>query len=255
MKACRVLLLTSLPLMAAPLFAASLEQVLDAYYQARGGLAKLRALESFQSEGAVSTTATTVPFKLYVKKHQSRLDLHAGGLVVVQVFDGRNGWQINPTYGTLSPQPLSRDELHLLMAFTDLSGPLVDWQEKGYTLRYLGVEDINDRLVHSIFVQTDLTAPRIYHLDANTYLPVSFFENTADGMALHLVQQRKVVDGITFVTMIGLAGAGCKHASHQAGDPCQFSRTMTFDAPVVNPQINDALFVEEDVVARLADSP
>ncbi len=60
------------------------------------------------------------------------------GMTQVQAYDGTAGWQIQPFRGRKDPQLMGEDTLRYLLLESDLDGVLVDYQQKGSTVEYLG---------------------------------------------------------------------------------------------------------------------
>jgi hypothetical protein len=61
----------------------------------------------------------------------------------VQAYDGSTGWQIQPFGGRKDPELMGEDDVRDLLLDADFEGPLVDSQEKGSTVEFLGHDTVD----------------------------------------------------------------------------------------------------------------
>jgi hypothetical protein len=226
-----------------PVFAGDLESILARYHEARGGIDDLRAVESLRIEGTVEVNATKMPFSVSALSDKVRLEIETGGVRIIKIYDGTNGWQINPMLGTFRPKKLRGDELTYLQDLTDLTGPLVDWRRKGHELTFLGTEQASGRDVHRIKVLTVTGTRKIYGLDAKTNLPL-YLDETGEGKVLARFIENTEVDGILFFSKIqvGEPKNDCHRAVHKKNDACGYYRKMEMTLIQVNPDLDPMLF-------------
>ena len=101
------------------------DQLVAKNLEARGGAAALAAIKSLQMEGRMLTPGD---FELKMKEVRVRQpngdairdDLTVQGLTIVQAYDGRSGWKINPFQGRRDAEKMSADEVRAM------SGPGLD---------------------------------------------------------------------------------------------------------------------------------
>jgi hypothetical protein len=115
--------------------------------EAKGGMDKLKAIHSLRLSGKILVNGDTLQLG-YVTIVQPpafiRYEAQLQGLTQVQAYDGTQAWQINPFQGRKDPERLSADDAKGMGEdAADFAGPLVDYQAKGYTLDYLGTEDVD----------------------------------------------------------------------------------------------------------------
>jgi outer membrane lipoprotein-sorting protein len=128
-----------------PAAAQTADQVIAKSVAARGGLEKIKAIQSVRMAGRVTVgPGIEAPFTLEIKRPmQMRLDIVVQGITAtVQAFDGKSGWQLVPFGGQKSAQPLTADELKDAEESADLDGPLVDYKAKGHSVELVGKEDV-----------------------------------------------------------------------------------------------------------------
>ena len=144
--------------------------------EARGGLEKLRAIESARLTGVMKFTgdfaielATT---QLVTRDGRIRQEVTLQGLTGVQAYDGKDAWAISPFQGRKDPDKMSEDDAKGLLDSIDIDGPLVDWKQKGHALTYLGTEDVDGTDAHKLkLVEKDGDIKYIY-LDPDYFLEI-----------------------------------------------------------------------------------
>lgn len=153
--------------------AQSLEGILTKAYEARGGLDRIKSVESARMTGKfVVPGMMEAPIILEWKRPDKlRLDLTTDQGVIVQGYDGETAWAIPP--GMSAPVELSGEQADAMRQQADwIDGPLVDWKDKGNSVEYLGEDELEGVAVHKIkLVQPDETETTIY-LDADSFLNI-----------------------------------------------------------------------------------
>ncbi|MBC5799760.1 MAG: hypothetical protein GIX03_10050 [Candidatus Eremiobacteraeota bacterium] len=111
---------------------------------ARGGAAKLAAISTLRLRG---TFVAPGDFELsYLetrdRKHgRARYEQSIEGLTLVQGYDGKTGWRINPFEGRRDAERMSQDDTTALADDATIDGPLLAAKASGSTVSYLGRED------------------------------------------------------------------------------------------------------------------
>src|SRR3974390_3187602 len=130
---CAVLLAFSavLALLCCPrnLYAQSADDVVNAYIKARGGLAKIHAVQTERLTGTVSFgQGFEGPFFIERKRSlKMRMEINVNGLALIRVYDGKSsGWMYNPFVPNAAVEPMQPLELQGIAEETDYGGPVVD---------------------------------------------------------------------------------------------------------------------------------
>ena len=121
-------------LFAIPASAQTADEIIAKSIAARGGLEKIKAVTSVRTTGTMTVgPGIEVPFVMEQKRPNSmRMDITFQGMTIVQAYDGKTGWQINPMQGRKDPEPLPEDALRQIDLQADVDGsPLVDYKSKG----------------------------------------------------------------------------------------------------------------------------
>lgn len=78
-----------------------------------------------------------------IRDKAARMDISVMGMNQIVVINQDSGWSTNPFMGKTDPEPLTADEVGSMKDMTDIDGSLVGYKEKGYTLEYVGTEDVD----------------------------------------------------------------------------------------------------------------
>jgi len=149
---------------------------------ARGGADKLAAIHVIVTKGELRFPGD---FKLAYKETRERLDAAntavrvdaaLQGLTVVQAYDGKDGWRINPFEGRKDAEHMGADETRELADQGSIDGALLAAHVKGSQVDYLGQEDVDGTEAYKLRVtQTDGTV-FTYYLDPDAYLEIKIIE-------------------------------------------------------------------------------
>ncbi len=149
--------------------AQTLDEIVAKNIEARGGLTKIKAIQSARMTGTMTMgqgmeAAMVLEFK---RPRMIRQEFTIQGMTGVTAYDGKNGWQIMPFMGKKDPEPMSADDLKEMEDQSDIEGDLVDWKEKGSKVELLGKDKVEgtdawklrvtlkDGTVKTIWLDTD----------------------------------------------------------------------------------------------------
>lgn len=152
--------------------AQTLDEILASYLQARGGLDKLKAVQTARLTGRISfAIGMEAPFTLEKKRPNAmRAEFTLEGAKGVQAFDGRTAWTQAP--GERVAERLGAEESGQVEEQADFDGPLVDWKAKGHSLELQGKERLGTREAFRLKLTTKNGNVRTIFLDAATHLEV-----------------------------------------------------------------------------------
>src|SRR5512143_3354481 len=123
----------------------TVDEIVGRYVTARGGIQKLRALQTLRQEGRVSAGAGREGLVTREIKRPGRIrfEFTVQGVTSVFASDGRRGWKVSPLEGEMGPQPLPDEVLVDASEQADIDGPLVDWKGKGSRVELDGRETVD----------------------------------------------------------------------------------------------------------------
>jgi hypothetical protein len=151
---------------------------------ARGGADKLAAIHAIVTKGELRFPGD---FKLAYKETRLRLDPATGncavrvdaalqGLTVVQAYDGKDGWRINPFEGRKDAERMGADETRELADEGSIDGALLAAHVKGSQVDYLGREDIDGTDAYKLRVSQSDGTVYTYYLDPDAFLEIKVLE-------------------------------------------------------------------------------
>ena len=147
-------------------------QILAKVFVARGGLAKIRSINSERVSGQISFGEVTGPFVVELKRPlKMHMQLTIQNQTMVRVYDGKSqGWANNPFAGKMNPDAMNEDELKSITEESDFDGPLVDYRSKGNQIELVGKDKVGDKDAWRLKLTTKNGDVRSYLFDANSFL-------------------------------------------------------------------------------------
>jgi len=130
------------------LSAQTADDVINAYLKARGGLTKLRAVQTERVTGTVTfTPGGEGPFFVERKRPlKMHMEITLNGQTLIRVYDGKSsGWMYNPFAPNASVEPMKPGDLQSIAEEADYEGPFVDYKAKGNQIDYVGKEDVEGK--------------------------------------------------------------------------------------------------------------
>lgn len=168
------------PLMAVCFFTAqaqSADDILDKYFAAIGGKEKMKSVKSMTTTQKITMMGMDMPMTLYTKyPNKTKAVMSFQGFEMVQAFDGKDAWIINPMQGGKEPQLLPVEQANA-MANEVFENVFVDYKSKGHAVNYLGTEDVDGTKCYKLELvknknndKADVT--EIHFFDTENYVPV-----------------------------------------------------------------------------------
>jgi len=92
-------------LIALPVSAQTVDEIIAKNLQAKGGLQKLKAVQTARMAGTMTVgPGMEAPFVIEFKRpNQMRLDFTLQGMTGTQAYDGKTGWMLMPSAGGKTP--------------------------------------------------------------------------------------------------------------------------------------------------------
>jgi len=149
----------------------TLDEILQKYYEARGGYEKLKAVNTTKTTGNQLVQGLEIPFTILQKRpNLMRIEATVQGQVIVKSYDGVSAWMINPLTGSTDPQILPEEQAKQIIEQADFDGHLFDYKEKGHTVELIGKEDMEGTEVYKLKVTLKNGDIRYDYLDAEYFL-------------------------------------------------------------------------------------
>jgi hypothetical protein len=216
--------------------AMTVNDVVRRYLDARGGIVKLRSVQTLRLTGTMELPGVSAPFVLELKRpSRMRTEFTVEGRKGVRAWDGRAGWEQLPLPGE-RPRPMGPDEAAEARAQADVDlSPLVDAEAKGYAVELAGPDRLPSGDTWRLVVRGGDEPPRTMHLDARTFLVVQTVDRRRlEGKEVEFVTEvgdYRSVGGLTFPHRIEVGPRGSTERQRLV------VRTVE-----VNPPLDDARF-------------
>lgn len=180
-------LAVALCLISTPSRATVANEIVARNIAARGGIDKIRALQSLRLTGTArfggGDWSIEASFGIAQKRAartpegserpgKVRTEASFQGLTAVDAWDGSEGWATEPWGGRREPFRKSADESKSMAHEADFDGPLVDADKKGIKIEYLGTEDIDGSKAHKLRVTRPDGDIEIRYLDPDAFLEI-----------------------------------------------------------------------------------
>jgi hypothetical protein len=216
--------------------AQTVDDVVRRYLDARGGIVKLRTVQSLRLTGTMELPGVSAPFVLELKRPgKMRTEFTVEGQKGIRAWDGRTAWEQLPLPGE-RPRPMRPEDAADARAQADVDfSPLVDAAAKGYTVELVGRDRLPGGDTWKLVVRGSDGSPRTMHLDARTHLVVQTLDRrTVDGKEVEFVTEvsdYRSVDGLQFPHRIDVGPKGSPDRQRLA--------IQTIE---INPPLDDARF-------------
>jgi outer membrane lipoprotein-sorting protein len=224
-------------LMAAPAAAQTVDDILAKNADAKGGVAKMKAVKTMRATGKVTIgPGMEAPIILEQKRPKMvRVEVTVQGLTIVQSYDGASGWMLNPMSGRKDPEPMPSEMVKNIEEQADMDGPLIDYKDKGNKVELLGKEKAEGADCYKVKVTLKSGDTRTYFIDAENFLEVKVeAKTTVRGTETEgdtIIGDWKEVAGMMMPFSID---------SGQKGAPAR--QKITLEKIEVNPALDDARF-------------
>jgi len=171
----KTIMLLALGLLLAPIAQAqSVDDILAKHYEACGGLAKLKALNTMRVTGSMTMgPGMEAPFTMERKRPgMRRMEFTIQGMTGIQAFDGAKTWSVMPFMGKKDPEVGTDEDNKNALDDADFDGALVDYKTKGHTIELMGKEPVEGADAYKLKVTKKGGNIEYDYLDAETYLLV-----------------------------------------------------------------------------------
>ncbi len=252
MKRKALVFLVLAAILVSPIAAADLDEIIQQNIEARGGLEAIQAVQSVRATGTMSMMGGQMeaPFTWEWKRpNKFRLEFKIQGQSGIQGYDGETAWMHMPFMGKADPEVLPEEDARQVEDQADMiDGPFIDTEEKGYTLEYMGEEEVDGTPVHKIKVTNKHGDVTYNFLDAEYFLSIK--------------EEGKRKQGETemeFESIVGdykeVAGLIMPHSIEARPKGAPAGQAITIDQFEFGVEIDDERFTLPEVEAPEATEP
>ncbi|HET7002151.1 MAG TPA: hypothetical protein VFI33_12605 [Puia sp.] len=147
------------------------DEIVNKYFDAIGGKAKLETLKTAYSEGEMNIMNNPAPFvSSVIDGKASRSEMNFNGQKIINCYTVGAGWTVNPLAGITEPAPMPAGQVGLGAMTYDLKGPLYNYATKGYKLELAGKEKFNNGDVFKLKLNANDSTEIDCYIDAASWL-------------------------------------------------------------------------------------
>ncbi|HEY3741330.1 MAG TPA: hypothetical protein VGL53_15875 [Bryobacteraceae bacterium] len=228
-----------------------LDDIIKKSIEAQGGMENIKAIQSMKLTGKMIVGGGQIeaPLVTYMKRpHSHRTEIVIQGQQIIDVYDGKTKWTINPMGGSRDPQRASEEEALAAADDSDIvEGPFVNYKEKGNVLELLGKEDVEGSPAYKIKVTFKSGRSRVVYLDAHSFLPVK--------EVAHVKQMGQEFDAETKPSNYKKVNGVMIPFSSEMKVNQQVGMEMQFDKVEMNVPVDDSLFAFPEPAAKKPVEP
>jgi len=233
----KVLGLAGLAFVAAPLSAQTADDIIAKYIQTVGGMARIQAVQTLRRTGRFTGGGGFEAGVVQENKRPNsvRQEFSLQGMTAVTAYDGTTGWKIEPWQGKKDPEALSEEEIRDITEESDIDGPLINYQQKGNRVEFVGMEQVEGTDAFKLRVTLANGDVRYYYMDTDYYVPIR-------------IESKRMIRGTEqeFETSLGdykeVAGWYLPHSFETGPRGSQDKAKITFDRIEANVSIDDGRF-------------
>lgn len=155
------------------LSAQTAEELVRKNIAAHGGIDKIKSIKSIRMSGKLQSGSFTAQIgREGMAPNLLRTTFTVQGMTEIDAYDGATGWKISPFEGRKDPELMGEDDLRQLQEDADFYGPLVDYQQKGNKVEYLGHDTVDGDDALKLKVTLKNGDLMYYYLDPETFLEI-----------------------------------------------------------------------------------
>jgi photosystem II stability/assembly factor-like uncharacterized protein len=224
-------------LLTASLSAQTADEIINKYLQTVGGADRIQAVKSLRRTGRFTGGGGFEAAILELNQRPSsvRQEFTIQGFTGVNSYEGTSGWKFEPFGGKKDIESLSEDELKAIIDDSDFDGPLVNYQQKGNKVEYVGMEPVDGTDTYKLKVTLKNGDERYYYMDADYYVPIK-------------IDTKRTIRGAEreFETILGdykqVNGWYLPHSLQSGPKGSQFKGTTTYETIEANVELPAAIF-------------
>jgi hypothetical protein len=167
-------LLTLFALLAPSLHAQTADEIIGKYVKTIGGMDKIQAVKTLRRTGKFIGGGGFEAPTLEENKRPMlvRQEFTFQGLTGITAYDGKTGWKIRPWGGKKDAETLGEEEMKSIVDDADFDGPIVNYQQKGNKVEYVGMDQTEGTDAYKLKVTLASGDLRTYYMDTDYYVPI-----------------------------------------------------------------------------------
>jgi hypothetical protein len=220
-----------------PVSAQTADEIIAKYIKTIGGAQKIEAIKTLRRIGKFTGGGGFEAAVVQENKRpqMARQEFSIQGMTGVTAYDGKSGWKIEPWGGKKDAEALGEEELKGIQEDADFDGPLVNYQQKGNKVEFVGAEPVEGTDAFKLKVTLKNGDVRYYFMDTDYYVPIK-------------IESKRMVRGAEreFETSLGdykeVAGVYLPHSIESGLKGSPNKSQVTFEKIEANVALDDGRF-------------
>jgi hypothetical protein len=123
--------------------AQTVDDVIQKYSKAIGGLSEFNAIKTMKTTGTITTQGVDLALTSQIINGKAvRTDVQAMGQSVINSYKDGKGWKINPFAGVTTVTDMTPEELIDFKSQSMIASQLMDYKARGHKVELQGQEDV-----------------------------------------------------------------------------------------------------------------
>ncbi len=162
--------------------AQTVDEVIQKYSAAVGGLDAFNAIKTIKMSGDVSVQGMDLPITVQIINGKAmRNDVEVQGQSITNSYKDGKGWKLNPLIGVTTPTEVSGTELSDFRSQSMLASPLMDYKDRGHQVELQGQEDVDS-----------VKAYKIKLTSKDDGKVTTYYIRVADNMLIKFISSREI---------------------------------------------------------------
>lgn len=214
----------------------TVDEILNKYYDALGGLDKLKSVNTIVQEGVFSTALAEAELQVTIMKKRPDKwisTMKIQGQKIIQAYDGKVAWMQNPMMGMIKPTALQGDQAEQIIRQAHFDGDLVNYKKSGTQISLEGVSPFEGTDCYKLRATRSDSQQVIFYIDTKNHLLIGTEVpvNTPQEKTTVMIRlgDYEAIDGLMYPHSLEILGAQ--------------QMNFVFDDIQINTDIPDAVFV------------
>jgi outer membrane lipoprotein-sorting protein len=224
-------------------FAQTADDIIAKYVEARGGLAKIKSIQSERMRGTLMfAPGIEGPFLVERERpYKMRMEVSFRDQTLIRVYDGKSsGWIYNPFAANASVEAMSENDLRNILDEADFEGPFIDYKAKGNQLEYAGKTDVEGKPAYKIKLTNKGGDVSYFSFDASTFFLVRWQGNRKTGDKEvpweSYFRDFREIDGLQYPFLVESSAPGTDQVQKIMADKIEVNVTISesrFKKPII----------------------
>ncbi|MBK6353533.1 MAG: hypothetical protein IPF46_09030 [Saprospiraceae bacterium] len=146
------------------------DEIVQKHLSALGGVEKLKSIKSVVMEGKITAPNMEIAVNMTTMHNKAwRMDIELMSMKGWMILRPDSGWVFMPFQGQTTPDAMTPDAIKEQLDQLDLESTLCNFKEKGHSVEYLGMDDVEGTECFKLKTITKSGKTTYQFIDPTTY--------------------------------------------------------------------------------------